>query len=82
LGKPQFNTLSPRQALMAIVPHTYGGSVLNKLPRAEEFAFTAQLSRHITTKSIDRPDSLALLPKIASDILTDVSNTPLKEPHH
>ena len=74
LGNPQINTLSQKQALIALAPHAYGRSVLNERQRAEEFAFMAQLSRHITIKSVDRPDNLELLPKIAKDILADVSS--------
>lgn len=74
LGNPQINTLSQRQAVMAITPHAYGRSVLNERQRAEEFAFMAQLSRHITIKSVNCPDNLEFLPKIAEDILVDVSN--------
>jgi hypothetical protein len=74
LDKTQFNTLSKRQALMALAPHIYGRSGKNEMQREEEFAFIAQLSRHITTKSVDRPDNLTHLPKIAEDILADVRN--------
>jgi hypothetical protein len=73
LKHTQITTISKPQACMELIPHSYARRAVSKVQQHQEFAFMAQLSRHIPVKSVDRPDNLSCLPKIATDLLCDLN---------
>ncbi|MBL4673517.1 MAG: hypothetical protein JKX81_14755 [Arenicella sp.] len=71
----QITTVPNTRACIELTPHSYARRVINKHQQHQEFAFMAQLTRHIPIKSVDRPNQLSYLPKIAEDLLSDLAAT-------
>jgi hypothetical protein len=70
----QISTLPNTKACIELTPHSHGRRFIGKHQQNQEFAFMAQLVRHIPIKSVDRPDKLSCLARIAEDILSDLSS--------
>jgi len=75
LTHTKITTLSGKNALIAIAPHSYARRVLDEQHQNEEFTFMAQLARSMPVKSVECPDKLECLPQVANDILNDLDNT-------
>lgn len=74
LEDTQISSLHNTQACIELTPHSYGRRFINRQQQNQEFAFMAQLVRHIAIRSVDRPNKLSCLAKIAEDLLSDLSS--------
>jgi len=78
-GQIQVSDLSAAESLVQIAPHSYARGILGKSHQIKEFGCIAQLGRDVTVKSLQCPDNIELLPKIANDILGDFDSVLLNQ---
>jgi hypothetical protein len=68
---PSVGPVSPAQALLVLTAHSYARETLDREARAREFAFLAQLVRHVPVRRVERPDDMNAVPQLCSAIEKD-----------
>jgi hypothetical protein len=68
---PSVLPVSPAQALLVLTAHSYAHETLDREARAREFAFLAQLVRHVPVRRVERPDDMNAVPQLCSAIEKD-----------
>jgi hypothetical protein len=69
---PRAQTMTPADALMALVANTYATRVLDRSTRAAEFDTLGDLVANVPVRRLTRPSELARLPEFCEFILDDL----------
>lgn len=71
-ARPVCSSVSPREALMGLVTHTYSNTVLDQPMRKQEFEFLTRLVGRLPIRRLTPGDDLGALSEMRAAVLDDV----------